>query len=102
MSWRQRFRKLFAPPNEERFSRRSYWVRVRCQRCGEILSARVDLQNDLSFDYGSQEYRVHKVIVGSGENRCFQRIEVQMRFDKQKRLVDIDVHGGEEVKTPIA
>ncbi len=97
MSFLKRLGQLFSAPQQAQFDRRSYWVHVRCHRCGEVLSARVDLQNDLSMDYDTQEYTAQKVIVGSGENRCFQRIQVRMRFDKQKRLIDIDASGGEVV-----
>lgn len=91
---------VFTAPNQAQFDKRSYWVYVRCQRCGEILAARIDLSNDLSIDYDTHEYTAQKVIVGSGENRCFQRIRVHMRFDKQKRLLDIDANGGEVVDPP--
>jgi len=64
------------------------------------LSTRIDLQNDLSIDYNTGEYTVQKVVVGSGENRCFQRITVHLRFDKKKHPLEIEVEGGEVVEPP--
>ncbi len=75
--------------------RRSYWVYARCQRCGEVISSRVDLFNDLSRDFDAGHYTVNKVLVGSGGNRCFQRIDITLVFDAKKRLVDRSITGGE-------
>ncbi len=76
-------KKLFSSPGRDR----NYWVYARCDRCGEVIASRVDLFNDLSMDFDVGRYRVHKVLVGEGRYRCFQRIEVTLVFDKHKRLV---------------
>jgi hypothetical protein len=72
---------------------------VRCQRCGEVLKARIDLRNELSIEYDGDGrpagYSCRKVLIGSG--RCFQAIEVILRFDAQRRLVSREVSGGEFV-----
>ena len=69
-------------------------IYVKCKRCGEKISGRVDLWNELSPDFegGTQSYYCRKVLMGSGS--CFQQIEVQLRFDGNRRLVDQDVAGG--------
>ncbi len=69
-----------------------YIVSVRCNRCGEIISTRVDLANDLSFT--DDGYLTRKVLIGSGENRCFQRVEVVVHFDARHKVVDREISGG--------
>ncbi len=72
----------------------AYWVAVRCNRCGELIRARVDLRNDLSPEYGERgtTYFCRKVLMGEG--RCFQRVEVELTFDDQHRLVNREINGG--------
>jgi hypothetical protein len=47
---------------------RSLWIAVQCDRCGEIIRTRVDLNNDLSAEYGDggteTAYYSRKVLVG--------------------------------------
>ena len=73
-----------------------YPVKVKCNRCGEILTARVNLANDLSVEYspsGSpQSFACRKIIQGSG--RCFQTIEVVLRYDSRRTLKEKEIHGG--------
>jgi len=90
MSIFDRLRKAFSSPGGDR----NYWVHVRCDRCGEVITARVDLLNDLSMDFDAKQYRVHKVLVGDGRYHCFQRIDVTLVFDRNKRLVDRSIRGG--------
>ena len=75
---------------------RAYWVYVRCRRCGEPLKARIDLSNDLSLSDEGDTYTVHKSLVGSGERRCYQRSEVTLTFDgERKTVLDREITGGE-------
>jgi hypothetical protein len=69
-----------------------YWVYVRCSRCGEVIRTRIDLQNSLSQDDGGG-YVVNKTLVGN--RLCFERIEVRLTFDSNRRLLDRDVAHGE-------
>lgn len=89
---------LFAPAQRE--DEYAYWVNVQCNRCGEKLSTRVDLRNDLSLNYGDDEgdatYFCRKVLVGT--ERCFQRIEVELTFDQKRRLLDRQISGGKFVE----
>jgi len=75
---------------------RYYEFTVRCHRCGELITGRADLYNELSADYGAdssgENYYVRKVLMGEG--RCFQRIEVELFFDKNRRLVNKEIQGG--------
>ena len=71
-----------------------YWVFVRCDQCGEFLATRIDLQNDLSAQYegGEQSYFIRKVLVGS--KGCFQRIEIELTLDGNKKLTNREIQGG--------
>ncbi len=77
---------------------RFYPVRVRCDRCGEILETRVNLHNDLSARYDErgrvQGYFVRKVLHGSGRTRCFVAVEVELEFNARRELVSRRAHGG--------
>jgi hypothetical protein len=73
----------------------AYWIYVRCNRCGEKIRGRVDLRNELSIDYNDEgnTFYCRKVLLG--EKRCFQKIEVQLTFDKDRQLIDRQISGGE-------
>jgi len=92
MSFFDRLKTLITPSSQDR---NSYWVYARCKRCGEVISSRVNLMNDPSQDYETGQYTVHKVLVGDGRHRCFQRIEITLAFDKNKKLIDRSITGGE-------
>jgi hypothetical protein len=91
MSFFDKLKKALSAPGG---NSRDYWITVRCNRCGEVISTRVDLMNDLSKDFETGKYYTHKVIIGSGAARCFQKIDVSLTFDKNKRLVDHTIAGG--------
>jgi len=80
-----------------RAGREAYWLYVRCARCGEKLCTRVNLYNDLSIDYGEKEdqntYVCRKTLVG--DQHCFQRIEIKLTFDANRKLIDKEIVGGE-------
>ena len=96
MSFLKKLGALFSPSNQDS---RSLWIYVKCDKCGEILKGRVDLHNDLSNQYedsdGGSSYYCRKVFVGS--NRCYRPIEVEMDFDKNRRLLSEEIKGGEIV-----
>jgi hypothetical protein len=73
-------------------------IYVKCKRCGEKISGRVDLWNEISPDYDGDtlSYHSRKVLMGSGT--CFQKIEIVLRFDANRRLVDQEVAGGEAIE----
>ncbi|HLF90194.1 MAG TPA: hypothetical protein VI451_14705 [Anaerolineales bacterium] len=71
------------------------FLSVKCNRCGEIIQARINLASDLSPEYGEGEkiaYYCRKVLVGN--QRCFQQVEVRLTFDGHRKLIDRQVHGG--------
>lgn len=84
-----------SPPN--RSDPTAFWVTVRCNRCGEIIRSRVNLSNDLSaaYDGNRTSYVCRKVLLG--ESRCFQQIEVVLKFDENRKLLDRTISGGEFV-----
>ena len=71
-----------------------YTFNVKCKRCGEIIEGRVDLDNDLSVEYedNREVYIVHKGLLGSG--RCFQQIEVEIKFSSTRAVIEESAQGG--------
>jgi len=87
------FKKLFSgtPAKQDK---NYYTFNVKCNRCGEIIEGRVDLDNDLSLEYEDDRsvYFVRKGLMGN--NRCFQQIEVKMKFTSTRELIEQEVKGG--------
>ena len=75
--------------------KRYFVFNVKCNRCGEIIEGRVDLDNDLSVEYENNHdvYFARKGLMGSG--RCFQQIEVELKFDSARQLLEQQVTGGQ-------
>ena len=76
--------------------KRYYTFKVKCNRCGEIIEGRVDLDNELSIEYEDdhQIYISRKGLIGSGEKHCFQQIEVALKFSSTKGVIDEQIQGG--------
>ena len=93
MSFLKKLGSLFSAPARDN---RSLWLYVKCDKCGEILKGRVDLYNDLSIQYEDSgrksSYYCRKVFVGS--NRCYQPIEVELSFDKNRQLLEHEIRAG--------
>jgi hypothetical protein len=75
-----------------------YTFNVKCNRCGEIIEGRVDLDNDLSLNDAGDGYLVRKGLIGSGDTLCFQQIEVKIQFSSTREMTDQQIHGGEFVE----
>ena len=86
-------KKLFsgAPAKAEK---RYYTFHVKCNRCGEIIEGRIDLDNDLSLNDEGDSYLVRKGLIGSGENHCFQQIEAMIHFSSTREVLEKQIHGG--------
>jgi hypothetical protein len=84
------FKKLFGGGSSSS-SPDFYTFNVCCDRCGETIEGRVNLNNDLSLD-DEGGYRVRKVLIGSGH--CFQQIEVTLKFNAERQLQEKQVNGG--------
>jgi hypothetical protein len=78
-------------------ARKEYYVfQVKCKRCGEILEGRVDVDNDPSVEYegGGDNYYCRKVLMGDGKNLCFQQIEVGLKFNRERKLLERRIESG--------
>lgn len=77
-----------------------YSFKVKCNRCGEIIESHINLNNDLSLDDEGTSYFVHKILMGNGSGvpnrngKCFQRVEVEMKFNASKQLIEKQAQGG--------
>lgn len=64
---------------------------VRSHRCDEVVQVRIDRNNDLSLQDDFETYYARKIAVGT---ECFDRMEAEFYFDKNRRLTDKTVTGG--------
>jgi hypothetical protein len=89
-------KKLFSSP--ARPPANLYNFSVQCNHCGEVIEGHINLANDLSNDFEDDRevFFVRKVLMGS--SRCFQQIEVQMKFDPNKQLIEKEIQGGKFVE----
>ena len=78
--------------------KRYYVFQVKCNRCGEIIEGRVDLDNDLSLEYEGDRavYFVRKGLMGG--NRCFQQIDEELKFTSSRELIEQQAQGGKFVE----
>ncbi|MDZ4768855.1 MAG: hypothetical protein SGJ24_06975 [Chloroflexota bacterium] len=66
-------------------------VYVQPRGCDEVVQVRVNLHNDLSENDDGGGYIVRKTVMGT---TCFQRAELTMSFDGNRRVRDQQVEGG--------
>jgi hypothetical protein len=90
-------KKLFSGSTPEQ---RYYAFQVKCKRCGEIIEGHADLFNETSVEYepGGDMYYVRKVLMGDGSNLCYQQIEVGLKFNKDRKLIEKRIEGGEFIE----
>ena len=90
-------KKLFSG-SSSRSTASLYSFKVKCNRCGERIEGHVNLSNDLSVEYedNREVFFVRKMLMGSGH--CFQQIEVEMKFNADRNLLEKQVHGGQFVE----
>lgn len=90
MDFLNKFFSKFKPRPDKRY----YTFQVKCKRCGEVIEGRVDVDNDLSVEYesGGDIYYVRKVLMGSGH--CYQKIEVGLKFNADRKLLDRRIETG--------
>ena len=89
-------KKLFAP--REPYKKEYYTFTVKCKRCSETITGRIDLDNDLSVEYeaGGDVFYARKILMG--ENKCFQRVEAIFKFNADRKMIEQEVAGGEFVE----
>lgn len=69
-----------------------HYAYVRCNRCGEALQTRINLYTEPSRKEEGG-FVVRKVLIGS--QRCFERIEIVLHFNKNYKVTDSSIEGGE-------
>jgi len=99
MSFLKRLGKILSSPPPK--TERALYLDVQCNKCGERLRARVDVWNELTPEYDGKSddavsYQCRKVLVG--ENKCYQPIELNLKFDKNHKLVDKRILGGKFIE----
>ncbi len=93
MGFMDRLRKALGGSGTADPGSHAQWIYVQCARCGEPLRSRIDLRNDPSED-DDGTYIVRKGLVG-GERRCYQTVEVTIRFSADKsQILDRQISGG--------
>jgi len=71
-------------------------IYVYSRRCREAVAGTVDRMSELSQpDESDHSFYVRKVLHTSGRNRCFDQVEVQIWFDKNKQVAQHEVQGGD-------
>lgn len=94
MSFFKKLSKLISPTSN--IDEAGYWLYARCNKCGEKLRTRVNLFNDLSIEYDDRgnaaSYFCRKMMVGS--QGCFQRLELVLKFDSKRKLIEREISGG--------
>jgi hypothetical protein len=88
---------LSSPPAK---TDRALYLYVQCNKCGEKLRARVDVWNELTPEYDGKTddaatYTCRKVLIG--ENKCYQPIELKLKFDKNHKLTEQEIFGGKYI-----
>lgn len=93
MSFLKKLSDLFAYSGDR--DDRTHWIYARCNLCGEKIRSRVDLSNDLSLNYEGDKtiYFCRKVLIG--REHCFEKIEVRLTFDQNRKLIDQQITGGQ-------
>jgi hypothetical protein len=93
MGFFKKLTSIFTPPTT---TSSLYPIKVICKRCGETITGSVNLSNDLSIVYGNSEkdytYFCRKAFIGEGH--CFQQVEVELTFDRNRQIIERKIKGG--------
>ena len=98
------FKRMFSS-RPDPADKKYYIFHVKCRRCGEIIEGRVDLEHNLSEEYEDDNrfFYCRKVLMGAGSNLsssgsgiipCYQQIEVGLKFDEKKLLLERRIEAG--------
>jgi hypothetical protein len=75
-----------------------FFLKVRCDACGEVFNLFINKSTDLLQNFSKQggvTYSLNKEIIGG---RCRNLIHVKMEFDGAKNLVSKQIENGEFIK----
>ncbi len=100
--------RLLSGSREEPFrcNVRVFTLQVKCDRCGEIISARINRDHELQEQYAEDaeegdppvEWLLHKEVVGS---ECQNIVRFTLHFGCDQGLLDSSIEGGEFVTPEI-
>jgi hypothetical protein len=85
-------KKLFG--GDRASSAEGFFLRVRCNACGETFNLFINKSTDLAQDFteaGGVRYFLQKEIIGA---RCKNLIHVRMDFDAAKKLIAKRIENG--------
>lgn len=87
------FKQLTAAPQDDP---NAVWIYAQCDRCGEKLRARINTRAELSPEFSNTDnatsFYCRKVLIG--EQRCFQQIEINVKFNNRFRIIEKEISGG--------
>jgi hypothetical protein len=98
MSFLKNLSKIFSSSPSK--ADRALYLYVQCNKCGEKLRARVDVWNELTSEYDGNSddpasYICRKVLIG--EKMCYQPIELNLKFDRNHKLIKQEINGGKYI-----
>ncbi|MEN2983893.1 MAG: hypothetical protein ABDH25_02570 [Dictyoglomaceae bacterium] len=89
-------KKLFSPPP---FSPQTFDIKVKCKRCGEIISVRIRPREESNPEFGSNDeiikYELWKDILGE---KCPNLMRLHVEFKPNWDIISQEVEGGEIMK----
>ncbi len=75
-----------------------YTLKVRSRRCQETINVEVNLRQELLAQYDNRGqltgYYCRKLAEGSGANRCFDTVTIELYFDKKQQLLRREIENG--------
>jgi hypothetical protein len=85
------FRLLFPPAVPE-----VLWFYIQCKKCGKKLKIRVNPSAELSPDYDttSGSYSGYYLIKEATDDKCFQLMKIEIKFDQHKQIKEKHIEGG--------
>ena len=86
MSW---LNKLFGKPGTTRDD--ALWLYAQCNRCSAVLAVRIDRRNEVSVDYESGGYVLHKEMMDS---KCFQLMRAEIHYNANMQVTSQVIENG--------
>ncbi len=88
---------LFTGGGRPTVNNRTLSIYLLSRRCNEPLIGQIDLLNELSQtdeeSGNAHAYYARKVFRTSGQNRCFDQVEVELWFNQNKKVAEHHVQG---------